>query len=83
MAIDDFNNDHLLDIIVANSEANKMSILLSYDSRLFVDMEAFTTGYESHSFLVSLDDFNNDVKLDFTIICEEPDSLNEYLNRIN
>ncbi|CAF2113451.1 unnamed protein product [Rotaria magnacalcarata] len=79
VAVGDFNNDMLLDIIVANYGINKVGLLLEHGNGLFVDIKMFSIGYGALPFSVSVGDFNNDRKLDFAVSNEGTDNLKIFL----
>ncbi|CAF2597269.1 unnamed protein product [Rotaria sp. Silwood2] len=72
MPISDLNNDHILDIVVANSATNNAGIFLEKDhgtnsieilfangSKPFSSSTMFSTGFESLPWNVVIGDFNN------------------------
>ncbi|CAF1252945.1 unnamed protein product [Rotaria magnacalcarata] len=75
IAIEDFNNDTLLDIIVANYDANNVVILLEQGNGTFEDPKVFSIGYGSFPFSVVAGDFNRDSKLDFAVANYGTDNL--------
>ncbi|CAF4630636.1 unnamed protein product, partial [Rotaria socialis] len=44
VAVGDFNNDTRLDIVVANSDDNSVSVLLGYGNGSFQNQMTFSTG---------------------------------------
>jgi hypothetical protein len=64
VSIGDFNNDHRLDIVVANFNADCVGVLLGYGNGTFTDQIPFSTGFGSQPFWVTVGDFNNDNQLD-------------------
>ncbi|CAF5105621.1 unnamed protein product, partial [Rotaria sp. Silwood1] len=44
VAVGDFNNDTHLDIVVANSKGNTVSVLLGYGNGSFTDQTTYSTG---------------------------------------
>ncbi|CAF4256289.1 unnamed protein product, partial [Rotaria magnacalcarata] len=60
----DVNLDGRLDIVVANSGTDSISILLGYGDGTFVNSKNYSTGYNSEQYSVAIGDLNNDNKLD-------------------
>ncbi|CAF4301274.1 unnamed protein product, partial [Rotaria sordida] len=75
VAVGDFNNDTLLDIIVANHGSNSVCVFLQYGNSNFSDPKFFSVGYGRLPFSVVVGDFNNDRKLDLVIANEGTDNL--------
>ena len=67
MAIADFNNDGLLDIVVSNSGANNISIFLRHINETFTDQVIYSTGLDSTPYAVAVTDFNHDHQLDIAV----------------
>lgn len=79
VAVGDFNNDSLLDIIVANYETSKVLVLLGYGDGTFQVLKEFSIGYRTLPFSVVVGDFNNDTKLDFAVANYGTDNLQIFL----
>ena len=67
VAVDDFNNDRHLDIVVSNSEADNIAIFLGYGNGSFNNGTKYSTGIGSRPYIVTLGDMNNDNVLDIII----------------
>ena len=67
IAVADLNNDHLLDIVVANSGTNSIGIFLAQDYDNFNEQIIYSTGSNSLPYSVTIDDFNNDSHLDIVV----------------
>jgi hypothetical protein len=67
VAIADFNNDHQLDIIVANSGTNTVGIFLSKDDATFANQTTYSTGPQSRPYSIAVTDFNSDNYLDIAV----------------
>jgi len=63
--VDDFNNDTLLDIVVANYLDNTVSVLLGYGNGSFADQTTYSIGIGPLS--VAAGDFNKDNRLDIAV----------------
>ena len=64
--VGDFNNDARMDIIVANSLSNDISILLGYGNGSFATQIRHSTGSQSWSLAIGY--FNNDTELDVVVV---------------
>ncbi|CAF1428397.1 unnamed protein product [Rotaria sordida] len=68
VAVGDINSDNRLDIVVANSLTNKISILLEYGNGIFLLKNSYSTGDDSHPNMVSVWDVNKDDQLDIIVV---------------
>src|SRR5579862_4071918 len=75
VSVGDFNNDTLLDIIVANYGTHNVGMLLGDGNGSFANVKLFSIDYESHPFLVLVGDLNNDRKLDLVVANEGTDNV--------
>ncbi|CAF3792437.1 unnamed protein product [Rotaria sp. Silwood1] len=67
IAVGDFDNDHKMDIVVANSGTNTIGIFLSQDDNTFTNQQIYSTGFDSHPYSLVVNDFNNDNYLDIAV----------------
>jgi hypothetical protein len=67
VAIADFNNDGLLDIVVPNSGMNNIGIFLRHINGTFADQITYSTGSDSTPYAVAVTDFNHDRRLDIAV----------------
>jgi hypothetical protein len=67
VAIGDFNNDGLPDIVVANSGMNNIGVFLRHVNGTFTDQMTYSTDYDSTPYAVAVTDFNNDQQLDIAV----------------
>ncbi len=67
VAVNDFNNDNILDIVVANSHANNVCILLGYGDGSFENVITLSTGSDSGPCSIGIGDFNKDKSLDIAV----------------
>ncbi|CAF1040379.1 unnamed protein product [Rotaria sordida] len=81
VAVGDFNNDTRLDIVVANSAANNIGILLGYGNGSFANQTSYSSSYSPQSVLVG--DFNNDICLDIVVVNFDSDSIGVFLGYCN
>ncbi|CAF1627541.1 unnamed protein product, partial [Adineta ricciae] len=65
--IGDFNNDTLLDIVVANYGSNTVGVFLGYGNGNFSDQIIFSIGFNSRPFALSVADVNEDNVTDIII----------------
>jgi hypothetical protein len=71
-AVGNFNNDGLLDIVVANrlvpnTLSSNVGIFLGDGNGTFSDLMSFSTDYYSLTQCVAVGDFNNDSRLDLVV----------------
>jgi hypothetical protein len=76
VAVGDFNNDTILDIVIANYGNNKLGIFLGRGNGTFASIMLFSMAYGSRPFSVMVGDFNSDRKLDIAVANNGTDSLN-------
>jgi hypothetical protein len=67
VVVGDLNNDHQMDIIVANSGRNTIGVFLSKGDGTFANQQTYSTGSESHPYSIAVSDFNNDNYLDIAV----------------
>jgi predicted nucleotidyltransferase len=67
VAIGDFNNDGLLDIVVPNSGMNNIGVFLRHVNGTFKDQMIYSTGIDSTPYAVAVTDFNQDQQLDIAV----------------
>ncbi|CAF4334732.1 unnamed protein product [Rotaria magnacalcarata] len=79
VAVEDFNNDTAIDIVVITQGTNNLGIFLGYGNGTFSNVTVMPMGYGSDPFCVLIGDFNNDRKLDFAVANEGTDSLSMFL----
>ncbi|CAF1053779.1 unnamed protein product [Adineta steineri] len=75
VAISDFNNDSVLDIVVTNSNNDMIGIMLGSIYTNGVRENTYSTGTSPHPRAISLGDFNNDAQLDIVLANYGSDSL--------
>ena len=63
----DVNNDHLLDIVVANSGSSTLGVLLGQGNDSFAPVLIFSTGNNSRPYGAASGDFNNDKQMDIVV----------------
>ena len=67
VAIGDVNDDHWLDIVVADMNLNNINIALGYGNGSFATPIAFSTGINSAPYAVAISDLNHDHRLDVVV----------------
>jgi hypothetical protein len=67
VVVDDMNNDHTPDIIVANSNADNIGILFGYGNGTFRNVTTHSTGDSSGPCSVAVGDFNKDSWKDIAV----------------
>ena len=67
LAVGDFNNDSRTDIVVANSNANNVVVLIGHGDGNFSTSMTYSMGVGSQPVSVALGDFNRDHQLDIAV----------------
>ncbi|CAF3764261.1 unnamed protein product [Adineta steineri] len=67
IAVADFNNDHLPDIVVPYSGTSSLGIFLRQDNTTFRDQIKYSTGSNSLPYAVCVGDFNHDQQIDIAV----------------
>jgi predicted nucleotidyltransferase len=65
VAVCDFNNDHRLDIAVANDGSNNVGLFLGYGNGSFMSQIIFSSGFNSQPSALAVGDVNGDHVMDF------------------
>ena len=73
--VSDFDNDNILNLMVANYAANNIVVLLGYGNGRFSNAKEVFLDYNSHPIAIIKGDFNKEKKLDFVVINEGTDTL--------
>ncbi|CAF4606681.1 unnamed protein product [Rotaria socialis] len=83
IAVGDFNNDHYLDIAVANSGTNTIGIFFLHDNETFASQKTYSTGIGSRPSSLVTNDFNNDNYLDIAVANYGSNSIGIFLGNNN
>jgi hypothetical protein len=67
VTIGDFNNDHILDIIVVNAGTSDVLLLQGYGNGTFGNETSYALGYMADPYAVAVGDFSNDGLLDIAV----------------
>ncbi|CAF1004991.1 unnamed protein product [Rotaria sordida] len=67
LIVGDFNNDSLTDIIVANSMADNIIILIGLGNGEFFTLTTYSMGHNSQPMSIAVGDFNKDYKKDIAV----------------
>ncbi len=67
VAVGDFNNDHRLDIVVANRGTDNIGVLLGHGNGTFEVPKMYSTGNQSSPIMVAVGDLNKDNMLDIVV----------------
>jgi hypothetical protein len=79
VTVGDFNQDNQLDIAIAESGNDSVSILLGYGNGSFAVQTTYSTGDGSRPFAIGVGYFNNDNRLDFAVANEGTDSISVFI----
>ncbi|CAF1975218.1 unnamed protein product [Rotaria magnacalcarata] len=79
--MDDFNNDRQIDIVVANTGANNVAVLLGHKDGSFTIEATYRTGLDPY--YVAVGDFNRDSRLDITVANEDNGNIGAIFGYVN
>lgn len=68
LAVGDFNNDSLFDIVVVDKVNDNVGLLLAYGNITFGNFTTYPTGNNSEPNEVAVGDFNDDNRLDIVVV---------------
>lgn len=80
IAIGDFNNDNIPDLIIPNSGTDNVGILLGYGKAKFRTQKTFSTGIGSGPVEITVGDFNRDNRLDFVSVNPDHNTIGIFLS---
>ncbi|UJR11996.1 hypothetical protein I4U23_016174 [Adineta vaga] len=83
IAVGDFNNDGLLDMVVPNSGTNCIGVFLRDSNNTFKDQMIYSTGIRSIPYSVAVADFNHDQRLDIAVANFGTNNVGIFLSTIN
>ena len=69
VAIGDFNDDNIFDLVVANSGTNNILFLYGYGNGRFGNAVLYPLGYDYRPSSIAVKDLNQDNWLDIVIAC--------------
>jgi hypothetical protein len=73
--VEDLNNDHMLDIAVANYDGDNIGILLGNGNGTFADTNILATETNSGPYAIATGDFNNDNYTDITVVNQKSKNI--------
>ncbi|CAF1308417.1 unnamed protein product, partial [Adineta steineri] len=79
VAIDDFNNDNILDIAVANRETSTLGIFLGQNNTSFSNQTSYSIGIATSPGGLAISDLDNDGYLDIVITATYASCINIFL----
>ncbi|CAF1313567.1 unnamed protein product [Rotaria sordida] len=83
IAFGDFNHDHQMDFVVANSGTNSIGIFLAQANKTFTDQQIYPTGFDSRPYSLVVNDFNNDNYLDIAVANYGTNNIGIFLGNKN
>jgi hypothetical protein len=75
IAVGDFNNDHHLDIVVANNNTSNIGVLLGFGNGTFSAQTMYLISSNARPQHITVGDFNKDHQLDVVIVDSENDQI--------
>jgi hypothetical protein len=75
VAVVDYNQDHQLDILTANSNGNSVGVLRGYGNGSFASTSVYSTRDGSQPYWVTIGDFNNDHRWDLVVANQGKDNV--------
>ncbi|CAF4840218.1 unnamed protein product, partial [Rotaria sp. Silwood1] len=79
VAVGDFNNDNVQDIVVANFYGHSIGILLGYGNGSFTHATVFSTGNSSGPCSIAIGDFNKDNRMDIVVANRNTQNVGVFL----
>jgi hypothetical protein len=79
LAVGDFNDDHYLDVVVANYDADNIGIFLGYGNGTLANQIVYSTDPGIGPWSVAVGDFNNDNQLDIVVVTYDSGDVGIYL----
>ncbi|CAF3575076.1 unnamed protein product [Adineta steineri] len=83
IAVADFNNDYLPDIVVPYSGTSSLGIFLRQDNTTFKDQITYSTGTGSLPYAVCVGDFNHDQQIDIAVANYGANNIGIFLGKSN
>jgi hypothetical protein len=74
-AMNDFNQDGRLDIIITKYGTNDVGLFLGYASESFLSAPTYSTGFSSRPVCIAVGDFNKDSRQDIVVASNDTDSI--------
>ncbi|CAF2767020.1 unnamed protein product [Rotaria sp. Silwood2] len=75
IAVDDFNNDRILDLAIASRDIDEIEILLGYGNGSFRSVTTYSTGYDSSPYSIAVGDLNNDGSIDIAVANQDSKNI--------
>jgi hypothetical protein len=75
VSIADFNNDNIMDIVVANSGTNNIFLLYGNGNGTFGNEKLYSLGYNYLPYSITVDDLNRDGWMDIITACYNTDNV--------
>jgi hypothetical protein len=83
LAVDDFNNDNQLDLVVVKYGTNNVGVLLGYGNGSFEQQILLNTSANSHPYSIAIGDYNKDAQLDIAVANYETKNIEIFLGNGN
>ncbi|CAF1150131.1 unnamed protein product [Adineta steineri] len=87
IAVADLNNDHHMDIVVANSGTNTIGVFISNNNNnsneTFSIQQTYSTEPQTRPYSIVIADFNNDIYLDIAVANFGTNSISIFIGNIN
>ncbi|CAF0972995.1 unnamed protein product [Adineta steineri] len=83
VVVGNFDNDKLVDIVVANHVDDSISVYLGYNNGAFASNMIYSTGLYSAPYMVAIGDFNNDYHTDIAVAYYGTNSIGIFLGSGN
>jgi hypothetical protein len=75
VAIGDFNNDNVSDVVIANSGTNNIFLLYGYGNGTFGNGTSYPFGYDYRPYSVAVTDLNQENWMNIVIACYGTDHI--------
>ncbi|CAF2195958.1 unnamed protein product [Rotaria magnacalcarata] len=80
VAVEDFNGDFQMDIAIANTRKDSITVALGFGNETFTGEQIYSMGYGINSCFTTTDDLNNDSRPDLVVLNEGTNSVTVLLS---
>ena len=82
IAVDDFNNDTMQDIVVVNFGTKNIGVILGYGNGSFSEQMIFSAGPQSAPYSIAIGHFNEDNQLDLVVVNYDSNNIDMFRRQL-